>query len=324
MSWFQRKADRALVHRYLDMWAFMGLHPTNIELLQRLKKADDQRFGANMDVCGTVSQRDLKTGDWEQTQLVGIRSDIWTPDAEQQTRLLDRIQNDRTQWLRKQTKRTGRLSADQEEQLKRRLEHDPIMQMRASEIENRRLVMKLFNTGSKRIRWGGSIEEVVSREVHNSLGAKRTMLSFASSLDRYEYLTLLQENNRTFRIPSTFSFCYYDDREDRMSYLRLKRKWISFGADYDIVGQSGKIGEIDGDLIGLGYNAHIYVFDERLAGNRQFVDLVTLFAATVGYQAEMRRSVRRRIRAVKKGLAVQSVIEDEEFQLLRNPRSRTA
>ena len=324
MSWFRRKANQAVVQRYLDMWAFMGLHPTNIELLQRLKKADDQRFGTNMDVCGTVSELDAKSGEWEQTHIVGIRSDIWSPDPEQQQRLLERIHEDRIDWLRKQTKRTGRLSAAQENRLQKQLAYDPVMQLAPADIENRRLVMKLFRTGTQRINWAGSIEEVVSREVHNSLGAKRTMLSFISSLDRYEYLTSLQENNRTFRYPSVFSFCYYDGRTDRMTYLRIKRKWVSIGADYDIVGQNGRIGVIDGALIGLGYNAYITIDDERLGKNRQFVDLMTLFASTVGYQSALRQSVRRRIKAVRKGLAVQSVIEDEEFQLLRNPRSRTA
>ncbi|MEW4490714.1 hypothetical protein AB1L42_21705 [Thalassoglobus sp. JC818] len=324
MFWSRSKFKRACTHRYLDMWAFMSLHPTNIELLQRLKKADDQRFGANMDVCGTVSERNISDDSWDSTHIVGIRSDIWHPNPEQRERILRKILEDREEWLRKKHQRTGKLSVAKEREFQLRLEKDRVMSTQPEEIENRRLVLKLFRTGTKRINWAGSIEEVVSREVHNSLGAKRTMLSFASSLERYEYMTLLQENNRLLRFPSTFSFSYYDDKQDRMCYLRIKRKWVSIGADYSIVGQNGIVGEIDGALIGLGYNAHILIYDEMLADDRRFVDLITLFATTVGYQSVLRRSVKRRIRAVRAGLSVQSAIEDEEFDLLRNPRSRGA
>jgi len=58
------------------MWSFLHMHPTNFDLLQRLKSADDRQFGANMDVCGTISERDLRS-DWEKTHVVGIRSDVW-------------------------------------------------------------------------------------------------------------------------------------------------------------------------------------------------------------------------------------------------------
>lgn len=306
------------------MWAFMGLHPTNIELLQRLKKADDPRFGVNMDVAGTVAERNLSDNSWQQTHMVGIRSDIWNPDTEFQENILQRIQSERTEELQRTARTSGTHSVARKKELQTLLDHDPILMLEPGDIECRRLVLKLFATTGQRIRWTGSIEEVVSREVHNSLGASRTMLSFSASLDRYEYLTVVQENNRTFRYPSLFSCCFYDQRDDRMFYLQIKRRWISIGADYNIIGPTGKVGEIDGALIGFGYNAHIYLYDEQLSSNRYFLDLMTLFASTVGYQAVLRQSVRRRIQAVRSGQSVQSVIEDEEYQLLRNPRSRTA
>ncbi len=315
------KSAKSHAHRYVDMWAFMGMHPTNIDLLQKLKEADDQRFGANMDVCGTVSEKDAKTGDWAQSHMVGIRTDIWNPDSQQQSGILNRLQEDRRKQLRKEMKRSGRLSQSQTKNLERQLERDSVMKMQPKEIENRRLVMKLFKTGTQRINWAGTIEEVVTRELHNSLGTKKTVLSFASALQRYDYMTLLQENNRTFRIPSIFSFSFFDQKRDRMWYLEIKRKWISIGADFTIESPNERVGEIDGALIGLGYNAHVHVYEPTLAVNRQFVDLITLFATTVGYQSAMRKSLRRRIKATRRGLCTQNVIEDEEFRLLRNPRA---
>ncbi len=299
----------------------MGLHPTNIDLLQKLKKAEDQRFGANMDVCGTVSEKNMKNGEWAQSHMVGIRTDIWNPDKEQQASILNRLQSDRQTQLRKEIKRSGRLSKAQTKNLERQLERDPVLKMRPQDIENRRLVMKLFKTTSDQIRWTGSIEEMVTRELHNSLGVKRTVLSFASNLQGYEYMTYLQENNRTFRIPSIFSFSYFDERRQKMWYLKIKRKWVSIGADFVIEAYNKPIGEIDGALIGLGYNAHVYLYEQTLAKDRKFLDLITLFATTVGYHSAIRRSLKRRLKATKRGHCMQNIIEDEEFRLLRNPRA---
>lgn len=320
MFWSRSLAARAHLHRYVDMWAFMGLHPSNIDLLQKLKQADDRQFTVNMDVCGTVSERNQKSGEWAQSHQVGIRTDIWNPDPEQQNRLLQRIQNERRDKLRREIRQTGSLTQAQQQNLERQLAHDPVMRLRPQDMENRRLVMKLFSSTSSRIRWVGTIEEVITREVHNSLGTNKPILSFVSLLPNYDYLTMIQENHRTFRIPSIYSFNYYDERHNRMWYLKIKRKWVSVGADYVIEAQDHRVGEIDGALIGLGYNAHVYIFEKSLSLNSRFADLLTLFATTVGYQTAMRRSLRRRLRAARKGLDVQNIIEDEEFRLLRNPR----
>jgi hypothetical protein len=262
--------DGPAATRYVDMWAFINMHPTNIDLLQRLKSADDRQFGANMDVCGSISEQDCQTSDWEKTHIVGIRSDVW------------------------------------------------------KSAEHRRLVMKMFRSTGKRIRWTGTIEEITTREVHNSIGSRRPVLTLAVILPGYEFMVNVQQNHRTFRIPSIFTFCFYDEGQDRVWYINLKRKWISFGADFVIESGGQKIGEIDGKLIGFGYNAYIHVDEPTLAQNGRFLDLLTLFAASVGYHRAMRRNIKRRVRAIKSGKVIEHVVEDEEFWLLKNPRRRAA
>jgi len=252
------------------MWAFVNMHPTNVDLLQRLKSADDRQFGANMNVCGTVSEQDPRTSDWEKIQIVGIRSDVW------------------------------------------------------DSVDHRRLVLKLFRSTGKRIRWTGTIEEITTREVHNSIGSRRPVLTLAAILPGYDYMVTVQQNHRTFRIPAIFTFCFYEEEQSQMWYINLKRKWISLGADFVIESGGRKIGEIDGKLIGFGYNAHIRVNEPTLAKNRRFLDLLTLFTTSVGYHRAMRRSIKRRVRAIKSGKPLQHIVEDEEFWLLKNPRRRAA
>ena len=256
--------------RYVDMWAFINLHPTNIDLVQRLKSSDDRQFGANMDVCGSVSSQDPETSDWDKTHIVGIRSDVW------------------------------------------------------ESAEHSRLVMKMFKSTGKRIRWTGTIEEITTREVHNSIGSRRPVLTLAVILPGYEYIVNVQQNHRTFRIPSIFTFCFHEEKQDRVWYINLKRKWISLGADFVIESGGRRIGKIDGKLIGLGYDSYVNVDEPSLAKNRRFLDLLTLFATSVGYHRAMRRNIKRRVRAIQSGKEIQHVIEDEELWLLKNPRRRAA
>jgi hypothetical protein len=318
------RSDGPVARRYVDMWAFLSMHPTNVDLLQRLKSADDRQFGTNMDVCGSVSQRHSKRSGWDKTHLFGIRSDVWDPHEEELQKTLGSLQQSRRDQLRREIKRSGRLDAKQTDQLDEQLRRDPLMSMKASDIEHRRLVIKMFKTTGERIRWTGTIEEITTREVHNSIGSRRAVLSLAVLLPGYEYLVTVQQNHRTLRIPSIFTFCFYDEDQDRMWYVDVKRKWFSFGADFTIESGGRKIGEIDGKLLGFGYNAYVRVHEPSLAENGHFVDLLTLFAATVGYHRAMRRSVKRRVRAALSGGAFQHVVEDEEFWLLKNPRRRAA
>ena len=275
------------VRRYVDMWAFLGMHPTNLEILQRLKSSDDRQFGANMDVCGTVSERDPKTGKWNSTYMVGIRSDIWSPDQEELEKTVNALQSQRRDHTRRKIKKSGHLTDKQRAKLDELLADDSLMQMAANEIEKRRLVMKLFRTTGQRIRWTGTVEELTTREVHNSIGSKRAVLSMVGILPGYEYLTLIQQNHRTFRIPGIYTLCFHDETHMRTWYINIKRKWVSMGADFVLEAEGRKVGEIDGKLIGFGYNAYVTVTEPTLAANRDFMDLITLFATSVGYHRAM-------------------------------------
>ena len=318
------KAQSTSVHRFVDMWAFIGMHPSNIELLQRLKMADDRQFGTNMDVCGDISQQDSKTGKWEENHIIGIRSDMWDPDEEALQKKLNSVKEDRKEQLRREIKRSGRLDKQQSYTLGRKLSRDPVMKMKPKDLSHRRLVMKMFRSTGERIRWVGTIEEITTNEVHNSIGCGRPALSFAVLLPGYEFVVRIQQNHRFWRIPSTFTFSFLDEDENRMRYVAIKRKWVSIGADFDIVSAGKKVGLIDGRLIGFGYNAQIRIDDPELADNRRFLDLITLFTATVGYHRKMRWSVKRRVRAALAGASFQHIVEDEEFWLMKNPRRRAA
>ena len=168
------------------------------------------------------------------------------------------------------------------------------MQLQSDEIEKRRLVLKLFKTTGERVRWCGTIEQVTATEVHNSIGSKRSLLTMVVMLPRNQTVTYIQQNHRTFRIPSLFTFCYYDER--RMWHLTLKRRWISIGADFDVECEGKPIGLLDGRLFSFGSDSYVELDAHDLTSRTAFVDLITLFSATTGLpsrHATQREAARR-------------------------------
>lgn len=306
-------------HRFVDMWALPGLHPSNIELLQKLKTADTQHFNTHMDIVGTVSEQDRDSGKWEKTHLVGLRNDVWRRDEKNLAGSLEQVKKQRKLSLRKLIKRSGRLSDKQTQVLGQSLASDDVMNLQWHDLERRRLVLKLFKTTGTRVRWCGTIEEVTTTEIHTSMGCKRNLISFVVLLPKNEYVTEIQQNHRTFRIPSLFSAGYVD--EGRVWHLLLKRHWFSFGADFQLEADGKRIGKVDGKLISFGSDAYIKIDDHPLAKDTHFVDLVTLFTASIGYHDTMRESIQSRVQAVKAGQSFRHIIEDEELRLRQNGRA---
>jgi len=300
------------------MWALPGVHPSNLELLQQLKTADTNHFTTHMDCVGTVKEHDPENG-WNKSHLVGIRKDVWKPDKKELERTLNALQEQRQRELKRKASRSGKLNAKQSEALEQELADDQVMQMKCDDIVSRRLVLKLFKTTGERMRWAGTIEQITTSEVHNSIGSNRSLLSLAVMLPRTQMVTHIQQNHRTFRIPSIFTFCFYD--EDRMWNVMLRRRWISMGADFMVEVDGEKIGEVDGQLFCFGTDSYVKLGHHLLAGDTRFLDLLTLFAGSVGYHKAMRRSVRRGVKAAAAGQSYCHVIEDEELRLRHNGRA---
>jgi hypothetical protein len=305
--------------RFVDMWAMPGLHPTNHHFLQRLKAGDTQHFTRNMQVVGTVSEPDKETGVWEKNHIIGIRTDIWKPSEQEITDSLERLRDKRREELRRDIKASGRLDAQQNQKLEAQLEDDEIMNMETGDLESRRLVLKLFSTTGSRTSWRGTLEQVTVTETHNSLGSGRALITMAIMLPRMDIITTIQQNNRILRVPPIFTFCFYHDQ--RMYFASLTKRWVSFGSDFDLRIDHQRAGLINGRLFGFGTDSSLELAGHPLVENTQFVDLLTLFAASVGYHSAMHNSIRRRIEFVKQGKTFQNQIEDAEIRLRHNGRS---
>ncbi|NNE01339.1 MAG: hypothetical protein HKN47_28835 [Pirellulaceae bacterium] len=307
------------VRRYVDMWAMPGMHPSNVEFLQKLKTADTNHFNTHMDCVGSVSELNNESGDWEKTHLVGVRTDIWKPDDEELESAVCAMKSRRRKELKKGIKRSGRLNQKQSDRLEEAMADDEVMNLKCDEIETRRLVLKLFKTTSSRTRWVGTIEEVTATEVHNSIGSKRTLITMAVNMPRTSFVTYVQQNHRTFRIPAVYTFAFYD--QEQLWNAMIKRQWLSVGADFDLEVNGETIGEVDGRLLSFGYDSYVEIDPHPLAENTQFVDLLTMFASTVGYHRAMRRSIKKRVDAALCGDTHCNIVHDEELRLRHNGRA---
>ena len=103
--------------------------------------------------------------------------------------------------------------------------------------------------------------------------------------------------------------------------LLIRRRWIAIGADFDLFCEGKNIGLIDGRLFGFGSDSHVNLSDHPLSAKSQFVDLLTLFAASVGYHGAMRRSIKSRVQGNLSGNSHCHIIEDEEIRLRNNGRA---
>jgi hypothetical protein len=304
--------------RYVDMWAMPRLHPSNIQLLQRLKGADSGHFTKGMEVIGTISELDGERG-WVQTHQIGIRSDVWKPSPSEVRQTLKAIKKQRRGWLKQGIRTTGTLNTAQTEKLDERLAADEIWNLSETDVESRRLVLKLFKNTGQTTRWCGTIEELTSSEVHNSLGSRRNLLTLLVIMPQTQCVTTIQENHRTFRYPAMFSLSYFDGQ--RMWYVRLQQRWVSLGPDFDVFVDGTWIGLLDGKLLCFGSDSYLDLQDHELVNDTQFIDLLTLFAASVGYHRAIRRSIGQRVRDTLRGHAQKHIVHGEELRLRHNGRS---
>jgi hypothetical protein len=298
------------------MWAVPGIHPTNSDFLQSYKMSDSSHFTRGMDVVGTISEE--QEGDWEKTFLIGIRTDIWKPDKNEVAATLKCLHEKRRRELKKEIKKSGRLDAKQKSQLQKELEQDKIMKLQTDDIVQRRLVMKLFKTTGKRLNWSGTIEQITTQEVQNSIGSRRTLLSFAVILPRQDMIVYVTQNHRTFSFTSVFTFSYYCD--GRMWPVCLHQRWGSMTPDYEVLVDGQRIGFVKGVLFAMGSDSYVELYEHKLCHESGFSELLTLFAASIGYHKAMCKSVKRRVSACKSGDWQKCLIEDEELKIYKNGR----
>lgn len=323
----KKEKEKLIIHRniFIDMWAFLGMHATNINVLQKLKTAEDRQFTPGMDINGKISEipigDDIGKKDKEEIAIMAIRSKVWDPPKEDLEKTLERVKKKKKEFIKKGIKkRGGRLNKEQKEELDEKLEEKEINKLTTTSIDKRRLIIKMFSSTGKRIHWKGTIEEITTKELHNSLASNHPLVYFTIVLSGYDYVTVVQQNLRYFALAPVYSFNYWDEKLDKMWYFTIFQRFISIGIDFDVYAEGRKIAFLDGKLVGLGGNSNVKIYDEFLAKDKKFADILVLFTSTVGYQRVMRKYIKKRMKSIIKSGKIEHIIEDEEFWMMKNPR----
>ncbi len=157
--------------------------------------------------------------------------------------------------------------------------------------QSRRLVLKLF---SDSISWLGTLEEMVGEELEGEYARSKTMIKhtvkpyFKVVSAKYSYVTpLRQERKRIFK------FHKVDAKEKSIELFVLKETRWSRGDDWHVYSSRGnvKVAEVDGKLFDIGGEYTVKIFDEKLAKDRMFINVLIFFATSRRYQNDIKKKI---------------------------------
>lgn len=177
--------------------------------------------------------------------------------------------------------------------------------MRRGEVPpNQRFVLRMFNCENDSYKWDGSLEEMPSREVSNTLKKEeplKTFCVFLRTKEEVPFATLIEEGAEeiaklgflTWRRPAMFAFSYYQKDTERMWQIVLRRRIFCLGTDFKVMAGKRYVGEIDGKILRWGTDSQVRVIDPELENDEAFMHILCLFAASIGFHKQINKSIKR-------------------------------
>ncbi|MFX1514214.1 MAG: hypothetical protein ACFFCQ_16675 [Promethearchaeota archaeon] len=187
------------------------------------------------------------------------------------------------------------------------------------EEKNRRLVLKLF---SDAISWLGTCEEMVSEELEVEYARTKTMIKHAVKpifrvvSAKYPYVTPLSSVRKRI-----FSFHKVDDEDKVVELFTLRETRWSRGDDWHVYSSRGdvKVADVDGKLFDIGGEYTVRIYEEELAKDRMFMNVLIFFAASRRYQDDIRKKISTIRKDILKGRFTPRMTK-AELNLATNPR----
>jgi hypothetical protein len=180
---------------------------------------------------------------------------------------------------------------------------------------SKRLVVKLFTPS---MNWKASLELMTGRSLQLSFGAKGVpVTSFSVVISGHDQVMGLERSAwKLPGFPESFSFFILKDKMPAL--YRLRRDWISIGANYSLFDQTGAlVGRLRGRIFNLGGRWDITLRPD--SSSRELDAVLQLFCAMLRFNARCKRHVGVLLEAMKKGGAGVE-IANEEAGLYANPR----
>ena len=181
----------------------------------------------------------------------------------------------------------------------------------------RRFVMKMFSPSGY---WRGSIERLQGESFANSVATKEPSP---------EYICVFKHTRNLFRIKKLahfprfqgqiFSFSYLDENDVFKTFV-IDDKRLRLGSDWVVKDIHGKVvTKINGKFMNLGGKFKIDIFNEELAKDKTFYNMIILFSSTLRYFKDIKKNIKKSLKELRIS-DTQVKLDDSETNLYLNPR----
>ncbi len=181
----------------------------------------------------------------------------------------------------------------------------------------RRFVMKMFSKGGY---WRGSIERLQGESFANSHATKEPCPAYVCI---FKHTRNLYRIKRLAHFPrfqgEVFGFSFLDENDIFQTFV-IDDKRLTFGSDWMIKDIHNKvIAKIDGKFMNLGGRFKIDIFDEQLALDKTFFNMLILFSATLRFHKDVKKNIKKALKELRISDATVK-LDDSETNLYLNPR----
>ncbi len=188
---------------------------------------------------------------------------------------------------------------------------------KAKDPLERRFVMKMFSPGGY---WRGSIERLQGESFANSHATKEPCPAYVCI---FKHTRNLYRIKRLAHFPrfqgEVFGFSFLDENDIFQTFM-IDDKRLTFGSDWMIKDIHNKvIAKIDGKFMNLGGRFKIDIFDEKLAIDKTFFNMLILFSATLRFHKDIKKNIKKALKELRISDA-KVKLDDSETNLYLNPR----
>ncbi|MHA1266255.1 MAG: hypothetical protein ACTSRS_13565 [Candidatus Helarchaeota archaeon] len=172
-----------------------------------------------------------------------------------------------------------------------------------------RLILKLYNKRGRNI---GMIEERVLKELSQSV-VKGTLPVFSITLNSSPYVIDIEKESNQLVFP-----LLTDEKRGIFEIFQISKKALAIGADYTVTRKVGdqKVAFIDSKR---GGKIEIEVYDDELAENEDFIQILILYAGTIQYHDAISEKIKQTVEAIKQG-TIMLKPSKKALELMLNPR----
>lgn len=181
----------------------------------------------------------------------------------------------------------------------------------------RRFVMKLFSPSGY---WRASIERLQGESFANSHATKEPCPAYVCIFKHTRNLFRIRRLSHFPRFQGQiFGFSYLDENDIFQSFV-IDDKRLRFGSDWVIKNIHNKvIAKINGKFLNVGGRFKIDIFEEKLAKDKTFYNMLILFSSTLRFYRNIKKNIKKSLKELKIS-DTEVKLDDSESNLYLNPR----